>query len=110
MASAARRGMLNFPMTFTLTTRMKRCRSCGASLPSVRSASAMPAQLTSTWSPPNSFSASATARQLLARLDLQVCDHHLGAVLGRHARGGSAEARGAAGHQEYAALDLHERP
>ena len=46
---------------FTLTTRVKRPRSCGASLPIVRSATAMPAQLTRTCTPPNSFSASATA-------------------------------------------------
>src|SRR5689334_206410 len=53
--------MLNVPTTFTVMTLTKRPRSWGASLPMVRSASAMPAQLTSTCSPPNSFCASATA-------------------------------------------------
>jgi hypothetical protein len=46
-------------------------------------------------------------RELFAGFDLQVRDHHLGAVLGRHARGRRAEARRAAGDKEHAILDLH---
>src|SRR6185295_5078108 len=53
--------MLKVPTTFTVMTLTKRPRSWGASLPIVRSASAIPAQLTSTCRPPNSFTASATA-------------------------------------------------
>jgi len=40
--------MLKLPIRLTLITRVKRPRSCGASLPRVRSAAAMPAQFTST--------------------------------------------------------------
>ena len=92
--------MLKVPITLTVITLTKRPRSCGASLPMVRSASAMPAQFTSTCRPPNSFSASATAalpsasevtsrlreaaaellRQLLAGFGLQVGDHDLAAA------------------------------
>jgi hypothetical protein len=46
--------------------------------------------------------------ELLARLALQVGDHHLGAVFRRHARACRAEARSAAGDQEYAISDLHQ--
>src|SRR5688572_20331039 len=46
-------------------------------------------------------------RQLLARFHLQVGDHHLRAVLGRHARARRAQAGGAAGDEEYAISDLH---
>ena len=121
--------MLKVPITLTVTTLTKRPRSCGASLPSVRSASAMPAQFTSTCRPPNSFSASATAAlpsasdetSVLAKrppisfasfspsFDLQVGDHDLAAVLGRHARGRRAETRRAAGDEEYAISDLHRK-
>src|SRR3954471_8510548 len=61
IASAASRIMLKVPIAFTVSTLTKRPRACGASLPSVRSAMPMPAQLTSTWRPPNSFTANATA-------------------------------------------------
>ena len=47
--------------------------------------------------------------ELLAELGLQVGDHHLGAVLGRHARARRAETRRAAGDEEYAISDLHRR-
>jgi hypothetical protein len=48
------------------------------------------------------------ARELLARLGLQVGDDHFRAVLRRHARRGCTQSGSAAGDEKYGVLDLHE--
>ncbi len=121
--------MLKVPIRLMVMTLVKRARSCGASLPRVRSATPMPAQLTSTCSPPKACTAAATAAlpsasEVTSHLQyfppisfasfspsfgLQVGDDHLGAVGRRHLRGRRAQAGRAAGDEEYAVLDLHVR-
>jgi hypothetical protein len=46
-------------------------------------------------------------RQLLAGFHLHVRQHNLAAVLDEHARGRRAQARRAAGDNEYLVFDLH---
>src|SRR5579875_1708898 len=69
MSAAARRIMLKLPIRLTLTTRAKSASGIGPSLPTMRAAGAMPAQLTRTRAAPCLARAAATAASALLASD-----------------------------------------
>ncbi len=120
IAVAARRRTLKVPIRFTFTTLEKISRSWGPCFETVRWAQPMPAQQTEIRSPPSAAAASTAAwtcsasitfvstnlarrpelaREGLALLRVQVCDHHAGTAVVEAPGRRLAESGGSAGDQ-----------